>query len=195
MLNDIESAIKSTEVVDRIRLNDLANSIKEKSLNEPKMVAKLLQYGNDEEFHKAATILRLIGDLALTPLLNSINRENPVNLVWTVERIVNIQLDNRNRIVAILNEMTLDKRLVEEAGDPMELEDDSPSRRVCDEAYLMMRRLFALEDGEEEILENTDIFLDMTDEERDDEIDRARKTKKWISLVEKALEEEVEEEF
>jgi hypothetical protein len=131
-----------------------------------------------------------IGDLAMAPLLESIDRSNPEGLVWDMEMAVKIQLENRNRIVRILDQMLVDKRVLKEPEPPLQVEEIPPSRRVCDNAYLMMRSLFAIQEDEEELLTNTDVFLDMSDEQRDAEIDRAKETKKWISLVEKALEED-----
>lgn len=191
MLRRIETAIRELDPNDDDELNNIAWAIQEESRENPRKVVEVLHSENKEDSKRAALVLMSIGDLAMTPLLESIDSGNPESLVWDMERVVSIQLENRNRIVRILDQMLLDKRYLKEPEPPLQVEETPPSRRVCDQAYLMMRSLFAIQEDEEELLTNTDVFLDMSDEQRDDEIDRAKETKKWISLVEKALEEDV----
>lgn len=191
MLRRIETAIRELDPNDDDELNNIAWAIQEESRENPRKVVEVLHSENKEDSKRAALVLMSIGDLAMTPLLESIDSGNPESLVWDMERVVSIQLENRNRIVRILDQMLLDKRYLKEPEHPLQIEETPPSRRVCDQAYLMMRSLFAIQEDEEELLTNTDVFLDMSDEQRDDEIDRAKETKKWISLVEKALEEDV----
>ncbi|MBE9572095.1 MAG: hypothetical protein IMF11_15810 [Proteobacteria bacterium] len=194
MSKEIETAIKELDPYSDKELESLARMIRQESWKNPRKAVDILHSDNEEDSKKAALVLISIGDLAMTPFLDAIDRNNPEDLAWDMETVVSIQLNNRTRIVKILDEMLLDKRLLKEPELPLQVEEVPPSRRVCDEAYIMMRRLFALDEDEEELLTNTDVFLDMSDEERDAEIERARKTKKWISLVKRALEEEMFEE-
>jgi hypothetical protein len=190
MRRRIETAITELDPNDDDELNDIARVIQEGSWENPRKVVDILHSDNEEDSERAALVLMNIGDLPMTPLLELIDRSKPESLVWDMEMAVKIQLENRNRIVRILDQMLLDKRVLKEPESPLQVEEIPPSRRVCDDAYLMMRSLFALQEDEEELLTNTDVFLDMSDEQRDAEIDRAKETKKWISLVEKALEED-----
>ncbi len=190
MLRRIETAITELDPNDDDELNEIARVIQEVSWENPRKVVDILHSDNEEDSKRAALVLMNIGDLAMAPLLESIDRGNPESLVWDMEMAVKIQLENRNRIVRILDQMLVDKRVLKEPEPPLQVEGIPPSRRVCDQAYLMMRSLFAIQEDEEELLTNTDVFLDMSDEQRDTEIDRAKETKKWISLVEKALEED-----
>ena len=114
---------------------------------------------------------------------------DPDSAVWEMKLAVDIHLANRSRIVKIIDEMLEDTTVVEPGVSLVHVEEPPVPKRVCDEAYLIMRTLFALED-EETKLANTDVFLDMSDEERDAEIKRSRKTGKWTSLVEEAYTED-----
>ncbi len=189
MLRRIETAIRELDPNDDDELNNIARAIQEESRESPRKVVEVLHSENKEDSKRAALVLMNIGDLAMTPLLESIDSSNAESLVWDMEMAVSIQLENRNRVVRILDQMLLDKRYLKEPEPPLKVEETPPSRRVCDQAYLMMRKLFAIQEDEEELLTNTDVFLDMSDEQRDAEINRAKETRKWISLVEKALEE------
>jgi len=190
MYEGIVETIRELDSEDYAGIDSFAQRIRTKSWKNPMELVNILHADEDDESSKAALVLVRIGDLAMTPLLDSISRDNPEGLVWDMNTVVSIQLDNRSRIVKVLDEMLTDKRYLDLPSPPPDVEEIPPSRRVCDEAYIMTRLLFALEEDEAQLLDNTDVFLDMSDEERDAEIERARKTKKWISLVDRMLEEE-----
>lgn len=185
----IEASIRELNLDDALALDSLVETINERSYKDPCKVVDLLHCDSEEDAEKAAAVVLAMGNLALTPLLEKLDKNTPENLVWEMQTAVSVQLDNRSRIVKLLDEMLLDKTPLEPPVFPMDAEELPQPRRVCDEAYLMMRQLFTLEDEETELM-NIEAFLDMTDEERDTEIERAEKTQKWISLVEQAFEGE-----
>ena len=193
MYEDIISAMKKIDTEDDESLLNLAQLIRDNSWRNPSKLVDILHSDDDENSTKAAAILLDIDDLALTPILDSINFNNAEDLVWDMETVVDIQLKNRFRIVKILDKMLLDKRMLEQPEPSEEIEEEQVPRRVCDEAYIMMRRLFALEDEETELM-NVDMFLDLPVEVQDAEIARIKKTKKWVSLIERAFEEEESED-
>ncbi|UCF85626.1 MAG: hypothetical protein JSV50_08345 [Desulfobacteraceae bacterium] len=195
MYENIETAIKKLDLHNDKGVTSIARKIKEESWTDPRKVVNILHSANKDEAKKAALVLLSIDELAMTPVLDSIFRKIPEKYVWDMDILVSNQLRIRAKIVKALNEMLLDKRILEDPDEPVELEEAPPSRRVCDDAYIMMRRLFAYEENDEELTTNIDVFLDMTDEERDAEIDRAKNEKKWTSLVEKAFDEVEDEEF
>ncbi len=183
MYKEVTAAIKELKYDDRDQLDSLALAIRERALKDTRKVVELLHSPVEEDVKKASAVLRGIGDVAMTPLVESLKADSPEQLVWELQKVVEIQLVNRARIVDWLNKMLDDKRPVKPAELPPYVEERPLPRRVCDEAYLIMRRLFALEDDEAEML-NADAFLEMTDEDRDGEIGRARRTGKWTSLIE-----------
>jgi hypothetical protein len=54
----------------------------------------------------------------------------------------------------------------------------------------MLRHLLSFEEDEETLFLNEDLFLNMTDEEKDREILRAKSSKRWIPLTEQFFEYE-----
>lgn len=185
----ISSIIKDLDPDDDEQLASLVKIIREKSLKEPRELVQILHSKDEEAAEKAAAVLLEIQDLALISLLAEPNPDEIEDFIWDVQAILAAHLYNRSRIVKILEALLLDKTPLELPVFPMDVEETPVQRRACDEAYLMMRRLFALEDEETELI-NTELYLDMTDEERDAEINKVKKTKKWLSLLDRMDEED-----
>jgi hypothetical protein len=64
------------------------------------------------------------------------------------------------------------------------VEERIPQRRVCDEAYLLLRRALTFDVSVlvRELTERE--FLDLEETERDKEIERYKRTGEWTALVE-----------
>ena len=62
-------------------------------------------------------------------------------------------------------------------------EEREPSRRVCDEAYVQMSRLIAADPESDTFLLKMSRFRQMSVAERDTEIQRARQSALWRSLL------------
>jgi hypothetical protein len=178
---DITKLIREHNPEDEEGLENLATVITQESMKAPREVVTLLHTDNKVDFRKAAVVLLGLGDLALTPLMESLNPKSPEGYVWDMESIINIQIENRMKIAKVLDKMLLDKRSIKLPELPHEEEAFIP-RRVCDEAYLMLRRLLSFEDDEDEMFLNADTFLNMTENERDVEITRFKKSKRWTPL-------------
>jgi hypothetical protein len=63
------------------------------------------------------------------------------------------------------------------------MEEQPPPIRVCDEAYLQLRRLLNIEEGDPQYFLNARAFLNLGNAEKDAEIHRARKSRGWSRLV------------
>ncbi len=179
----IEAEIRELNPDDPKQVDSLKQMIQERGWKQTRKIVELL-HGEDEELSQNAMgMLMELGDLSLTPLLEASEEASPEACVRDLKLVVESQLDNRNRIARILEAMLTDKTVLPPKMLPIGVEEVPPIRRVCDEAYLMMRLLFAIE-GEEKQFDHKDAFLDLTDDQRDIEIERARKTKKWTILIE-----------
>jgi len=125
-----------------------------------------------------------MGDVAFTPLLGGLSPDVPEDYVWDMKTVMDLQLNNRVKLAKVLENMLEDKRSLEMPEPPPDTEEEFLPRRVCDEAYLLMRQLLSFEEGEEEQFFNTNAFLNLSDEEKDTEIKRVQTSKKWIPLTE-----------
>jgi hypothetical protein len=147
--------------------------------------------GSDADLaDRALGVLYEIAEPAIVPLVVESSRMGVEDRVQAMTLAVENELALRRRLVAGLEEMLDDKSplAIQPPGAPTERE--VPRRRVCDEAYLLMRALVHL--GEEELAAITDAddFLALPDEGRDDTISEARRSQVWNRLLEDAENDE-----
>lgn len=180
----LESQLKEIKITDNKKLDSLSNAISEESRKDVNELVRILHSGKEAESKKASMVLMSIGDLAVTPMLDSLDVKSADNYAWEMDIILSQYLLNRNKITIVLNSMLLDKRQLKDPVLEGPLEEKPDPRRVCDEAYLMLRRLTSFKENEEDLMMNEKKFLDMTDDLKDKEIDRIKSSKEWISLLE-----------
>lgn len=181
-MKEIISNIK-TESDSEIDL--LVKSIEDRSYEQPREVVSILHGRNKDDAMKAYAILQGIGELALRPMLHALNPKEKDDYVWHLQQIVTVQYENLLRIVKALKPLLSDKR---ELSKPLLLgpvEEKPKMRRVCDEGYLMLRRILELKETDERQLEKETRFLGMDYGKRDAEIAEFRKTNRLLALIEK----------
>lgn len=186
---NIASQLREIKILETNKLDSISKEIILNSRKDANELVNILHSGKEEESKKASMVLMSIGDLAITPMLEYIDTKDPDNYTWEVDLILSLYLGNRNKISIILNSMFLDKRQLKGPDLKGVVEEKPIPRRVCDEAYLMFRRLTAFKENEEELMMNESMFLDMTDDQRDKEIERLKSSKEWISLLEQLSDE------
>ena len=180
----LSQQIAETGVDDVKTLDSMTETILEKSYKDPREVVGLGHSENEDIRATASALLLSLGNLVLLPLLDSVATDIPEDYVWDMQTATQLHLDGRARIVEALAKMLADTRPVT-VGLPFALTEEKPvPRRVCDEAYLLLRKLLAFEENEEDRMFNEQAFLEMEDKERDSEIKRFLQTKTWISLIE-----------
>jgi hypothetical protein len=164
----------------------MSEAMKQRGWEQPRQLVGVIHDPKQQEdtLQKARFLLLLAGDLALTPLLDSIDPSVPDKMVWDLTNAVQIHRENQARIVKRLESLLVDKRLLPLPENLGDIEEKPKPRRVCDEAYLLLRQLLAFDD-EEASMVNSGLFIrSMSEKERDQEIERLQKTKKWIALGE-----------
>lgn len=188
MDTSLYSAIESLSPNDNKKVDSLVEAIRGRAWEQTRQVVGMTNQKNLEEqaVQNARLVILSLGDVALTPLLDSLDASSPDKLVWALQSAVGFHREDQARIVKQLNQLLGDKRWLTPREQGPFTEEKSPGRRVCDEAYLMMRRLLAIEDEESDMV-NARIFLySMTEPERDREIARLQKSKTWVALTEQA---------
>lgn len=188
MDTSLNAAIESLNPNDNKKADSLAESIRGRAWEQTRQVVEMTKRKDPDEqsVQNARLILLSLGDVAMTPLLDSLPSDSPDKLVWALQAAVGLHREDQARIVKILNQLLADKRQLPPREKGPFTEEKIPDRRICDEAYLMMRRLLAME-GEEENMVNARIFLySMSEDERDKEIARLLNSKSWVALTEQA---------
>jgi hypothetical protein len=121
-------------------------------------------------------------EAALDPLLKSHGKLDPDEQVWRMTMVVETIGDLRKSAAAML-----DRQLTNRQPAPLPsmpgAEEHDPSRRVCDEAYILMSRLTVTDPNSEPFLLRMRRFSRMPVPARDAEILRARKSTAWRGLL------------
>ena len=138
---------------------------------------------------KAAALLVELNDLATIPLLDAPDPSGVVERVWVLRGAVGAQLEVRERILARLDRMLDDRTPFPPRQNAGPIEEPEPERRACDEAYVLMREFISFGESELTQLMNIEAFLHLPEEERDEEIRKAKGTRTWTQLVENVEEE------
>jgi len=186
---NISSRLRQIKPLEIEKLDSLSNEIVINSREDSKQLVKILHSENKDEVKKASMVLQSMGDLAITPLMDSLDRNNPDNYAWEMDIILSLQLKNRTKIIKEINSMLLDTRTLKGPDLKGVVEEKPVQRRICDQAYLMLRKLLALQEDEESLMTNERLFLDMMVKQRDEEIQRLKTSGEWISLSEKMMDE------
>jgi hypothetical protein len=131
---------------------------------------------------KAGYLLGHMDDLAIVPLLEAPEPKDVFDRLWAMETLVSAQLDLRKRIVSRLDAMLADKTNVPWRTNQVVEEKVQPSR-VCDEAYLLMRRLLNTNEDRNQHMYDRRAFLRLPEKDRDAEITKARKSRTWTNLT------------
>ena len=119
-----------------------------------------------------AVVIRL-KDLAIVPLLDAPEASEADDRVWRIENMVDAQLELRQRIVGRLPKM-LDDPTAVPIGSGGVAETAPPPRRVCDDAYVLLRRLLNTAESAEQQHASTNAFLALPDDRKDEQIRNAR---------------------
>lgn|GEM_PF-6550651 len=119
---------------------------------------------------------RLLSGLDFVGLLGTLYGSpppSPTARAWVLRHMVESELHLRGQLAARLREALFDRELVEEPPVLVPAERKSPRRRVCDEAYLLLRSLFHPEEDAVGFVVDRDGFLAMPEAEKDRLIEQA----------------------
>jgi len=140
----------------------------------PARIAVANLSASDPKVAAAAVALTVyLKDIAIVPLLEAPEPAAADDRVSRIETVVDAQVELREKITARLTKMLDDKAPVPINTD-RRAEVAPPPRRVCDDAYVLLRRLLNPAEGEEEQLFTAKAFLLLPDARKDAEILKAR---------------------
>lgn len=140
------------------------------------------QTGDPAVRRHARTVLNEMEEAALDPLLKANGKLDPDEQVWRMTMVVETIGDLRKSAAAML-----DRQLTNRQSAPLPsmlgAEERTPSRRVCDEAYILMNRLTVTDPHSEAFLLRMRRFSRMPEPGRNAEIQRARQSAAWRGLL------------
>ncbi len=98
---------------------------------------------------------------------------------WLLRSAVEAELTVRARLVGRLKQALLDKTWIDEPPPLVQSEPKPPRRRVCDDAYLLLRQLVHPEEDQVGFSVDATTFLNMPPDLRDSTIERALQSHTW----------------
>lgn len=162
---------------DEKKIEELAGALRAEAAATPKEAVQFL-LGSDEDLAAGARRLFLeLGELSIGPLLET-NPPKPEQRVEALRLAVDAQDALRRKIAERLVALLDDKAPVPVRRIPVS-EKQPPPRRVCDDAYLLMRKLMNLGEPPDEAYQQADMFLNAPDGFKDETIAKARTSGVW----------------
>jgi hypothetical protein len=182
--NYLIEALNRVDSTKRAEMDSLIELLANESRETARAAVALWVESDAIRASKAASLLIGFGDLAIIPLLEAPNPPNSSQRVWLLRAVVEAELDLRGLIVARLDRMLDDKSPVPLPEDQGPIEEEPPPRRVCDESYVLMRKLVNFTESPEKYYMNVEAFLNLTNDEKDAEILKTRESHIWTQLIE-----------
>lgn len=180
----IEQTLRGISLADDQKLAALAEAIRKQGWQETREVISLLSSGEKEVADKALVVTLNLGPFALQPMLDSLDPNYPVDCAMNLAQAVDLELEQRHKVAMALDKLLEDKRRVPQPRQAKGVEEKFRARRLCDVAYLQLRRLFSQQESVEDAEINEGMFLDMQESDRDREIAKMRKSKNFTVLLE-----------
>jgi len=120
-----------------------------------------------------------VDELSIQPLLEGPLPDSAMNNAMAMRLLVSRESQLRKRLVERLELWLDDKRPVPQPRLPRGIEEQTPEHRVCDEAYVAMRRVVHFSDDEVRQLVDENRLYHLPDALRDEQIHKARATRSW----------------
>ena len=141
----------------------------------------LWHQGYDTTAANAQEALSQIEELALDALLSAPDSIDVTKMVWLMRTLTGIEVDVRKRVIFKLMPL-LDRKLpIPPLPVVEEIEEPIPEVRVCDEAYMLLRRLVQTAESAESYYLNIRTFGNLPESERDTEIQKAGKENRFTN--------------
>lgn len=135
---------------------------------------------------KARSLVARLGEFAAGALLEVERSAGPQDDVWRLATATAGVVELRGRVAARLAQALDDRRPVPLVPDVFPSEEKPAPRRVCDEAYLLLRELSSVGESRGALVLKARAFLRRPDPDRDAEIARARSGLPFTRLFEDA---------
>lgn len=136
--------------------------------------------GPDRELAaKARLLLGHIEALALPRLLETAGTNSPGDDAWLLRTTAAVVDDTRKQVALRLNQLLQDKRSIPPSVPVLREEQGSPPRRVCDEAYILMRRFLQPTESPQQYFGHVNHFLNLPVKDKNALILKALQSPAW----------------
>jgi len=177
-ISDLHQSIDDFNVEQALAAREVAEARKI-----PRLATAIWANGDPDLSAAAFSFLLQAEDLALVPVLEQPVRDEPQSVSQAMRLLTGAELNLRRRIVAQIDRWLDDKRPVPQKPMVIPVEERVRPRRVCDEAYVTMRKLVHFGEGDYVQLVDENQLYDLPEAKRDAAIARARATNSWQRII------------
>jgi hypothetical protein len=164
------------------KVEALASSLVESAREAPAAAIEVSLGADEGSAIKAKRLLLWLQELAIVPLLGAPKTPDAEERVFHVAQAVDAELALRRKVIARIDKLLDDRSEVPvETSGPVEQK--PPRRRVCDEAYLLMRRIVHFGEAQLDAEVQANLFLNAPDDFKDEQIRKARATNVWNRAI------------
>jgi hypothetical protein len=181
--HELIEALRQLDTNQESAIDELAKAFEEHARAPVRIAVAMLNDRDPRMSERAAALITNVRDLAILPILESPDPAEAADKVWNMDVVLTAHLAVRGQLVQRLNSMMSDKKKIP-WGKLGPGEGAPAPSRTCDEAYLMMRRLLNTNEDKVHFAHERKAFLGLSDVEKDNEIQKAKKSHVWTNLVE-----------
>lgn len=182
LLMNRERLLEQLRPLDDAKVGALAVSLAASSRAAPAAAVEIALGADETASIKARRLLLQMGDPAIVPLVEAPDPPDVERRMFLINAAVESELALRRKVLARLDKLLDDKTpLPVTARGPSEVK--APKRRVCDNAYLLMRRMVHLGEPVTDAAVQANIFLNAPDDFKDAEIKKARASGTWNRAI------------
>lgn len=167
----------SNALGDEKKIEELASTLRSNAAATPSAAVQVLLGSDAAAATNARRLLSQLDELAVRPLLEA-NPSSADHRAELLQLAVASELAMRRKVMARLEVLLDDRASVEVYASPSS-ERKPPPRRVCDEAYVLMRRLVHYGEPEDDAHVDINLFLNAPDDFKDERIREARSSGVW----------------
>jgi hypothetical protein len=184
---DVVKRLRDSDTPDA--LHSLASQLADETLDAPKAIVRLWATGDRAVSEKAGSVVLDLEEFAVRPMLGE-SDSSP--LTWRLRFMhaaVETELHLRTLVLKKLDGQLGDATLVPGSELTESLPPGAKPVRVCDEAYVWVRRLVSVSDPKDGFGSERD-FLNLGHPERSKEIQRWKRSPVWAEVLSADLEPE-----
>jgi hypothetical protein len=179
---EIIARLKAIPDRDWDQLEALAQRILADARAAPAFLAQLSRVNQPELQAKAPLVLGHLEELSVLPWIDASHHQQGETRMQSLANAASAYSSMAERCISSLKR-SLDRREVLPAPRLHgEVEEKPPRVRECDAAYLVLRRWIYPGESSLKYEQNRSLYLQLEDQERDQEIDEYKKTGQWADF-------------
>ena len=184
MREPLERRLRSIDLDDENALDAVTAAARDRGRESASAATELWHSFDFRVSGRAGAVLQRLGDLAVSPLMAPPDQVADSRQVWALRTADAAERGLRRRVAGRITAALSDRRAVPPGAEVGGMDETPPPRRVCDEAYLLLRKLEHLGETAEDYYMNERAFLRSEETERDHEIQNAAQSRSFRNFFE-----------